>query len=158
MKIALVSSSEVIKVWTTDQTELHIRYALPDGSQISPVVLGWANEKYAVVPVTEFVTPEGKRTIGSPSYTLGRGVVVETYSVEDIPLRRPMVRKSTVQGRLIEAGRMDDAYAMLTQHPVSFARWFAPDQPRIYCDDPDAMAFVAAMNLDPAIFLAPEGE
>lgn len=69
---------------------------------------------------------------------------------------RPMVRKSTVQARLIEAGKMDAAYALLTSHPAFFARWFAPDRPRVFCDDPDAVMVVEALDLDPAVILAPE--
>ncbi|BCM19259.1 hypothetical protein [Mesorhizobium sp. J8] len=71
------------------------------------------------------------------------------------PPYRPTVLKSTVQARIITAGKMDEAYAMLTANPVYFARWFAPDHPVVYCDDPDAVGLVDALNLDPAEILAP---
>lgn len=71
-----------------------------------------------------------------------------------LPPPRPTVRKSTVQTRLIEAEKMGDAYALLTSHPVFFARWFAPDRPEVYCDDPDAVQFVTGLGLDPAEVLA----
>jgi hypothetical protein len=68
---------------------------------------------------------------------------------------RQTVLKSTVQARIIEAGKMDQAYAALTSNAVYFARWFAPDRPVVYCDDPDAMGLVQAIGLDPAVILAP---
>lgn len=155
MKLALITASEVLKVWTlpAGATELAIRHTLPDGNQVSPVVLGWSDDTYSVVAVTEFEVPEGKVTKGPPSYALVDGEVVETYTVEDF---RPMVRKSTVQARLIAAGKMGDAYAALTTNADHFARWFAPDQPRVYCDDADLVAFLVALGLDPETFLAPE--
>ncbi|WP_281405369.1 hypothetical protein [Mesorhizobium sp. B2-3-12] len=42
----------------------------------------------------------------------------------------------------------------MTANPVYFARWFAPDHPAVYCDDPDAVALVQALGLDPADILA----
>jgi len=50
---------------------------------------------------------------------------------------------------------MDQAYAALASEPKYFARWFAPDHPVVYCDDPDAIAFVVALNLDAAKISAP---
>lgn len=69
---------------------------------------------------------------------------------------RPMVRKSIVQARLIDAGKMDEAYAILIGNPEYFARWFAPDRPEVYCDDPDAVLVVTMLGLDPEIILAVE--
>ncbi len=71
-------------------------------------------------------------------------------------IERAKVLKSAVQARIIEAGKMPAAYAALTQNPVYFARWFAPDHPAVYCDDPDAVALVRALGLDPAVILAAE--
>jgi hypothetical protein len=71
------------------------------------------------------------------------------------PPVRAMVVKSVVQARIIDVGKMGDAYAMLTANPVYFARWFAPDHPAVYCDDPDAVGLVLALGLDPAVILAP---
>jgi hypothetical protein len=71
---------------------------------------------------------------------------------EDQP--RSMVAKSVVQSRIIDAGKMADAKALLDANPVYFARWFAPDHPSVYCDDPDAMALVTALGLDPTVILA----
>jgi len=68
---------------------------------------------------------------------------------------RQMIAKSTVQARIIAAGKMDAAYAALTGNSAYFARWFAPDHPAVYSDDPDAVALVQALGLDPATILAP---
>jgi hypothetical protein len=75
--------------------------------------------------------------------------------VPPAPPRR-MIRKSLVQQRLIDAGLMDDAYAALMAHPASFARWFAPDHPRVYADDVDAIALLAAIGANAEVILAPE--
>lgn len=69
---------------------------------------------------------------------------------------RQTVLKSIVQARIIAAGKMPDAYAALTSNPVYFARWFAPDRPEVYCDDPDAVGLVKALGLDPTVILAPQ--
>lgn len=63
------------------------------------------------------------------------------------------VLKSTVMGRLTSA-QMASAFALLTGNPVLFAKWFAPDKPYVNCDDPDAIAFVRQLELDPAVILA----
>lgn len=68
---------------------------------------------------------------------------------------RPTVAKSTVQARIIEKGKMDEAYLALTSNTAYFARWFAPDRPVVYCDDPDAILLVTAIGLDPTVILAP---
>lgn len=68
---------------------------------------------------------------------------------------RRMIRKSIVQQRLIGAGLMEAAYAALTSQPVAFARWFAPDHPEVYADDPDALALIAALGADAETVMAP---
>jgi len=72
------------------------------------------------------------------------------------PTARRMVRKSVVQARLIDAGLMDAAYAALTANSAHFARWFAPDHPEVYADDPDALALLAAIEADAESVMAPE--
>ncbi len=157
-KIALIEGNSVHHVWPVGdgETELAIRFTLPDGSQISPVSVGWANDTYAIVAVSEFVVPEGKVITGAPSYSVDAGAVIETYPVDDAPVYRPMVRKSIVQQRLIEAGKMNAVYAALTSNAAYFARWFAPDRPAVYCDDPDALILLAAIGADPSTILAEE--
>ncbi|WFP61479.1 hypothetical protein [Mesorhizobium sp. WSM4904] len=71
------------------------------------------------------------------------------------PAARQLVLKSVVQARIIAAGKMPQAYAVLTANPIYFARWFAPDHPAVYCDDPDAVGLVRLLGLDPVTILAP---
>ena len=81
--------------------------------------------------------------------------VLAPYGLQG-PTARRKVLKSVVQGRLIDAGKMDAAYAALTQMPSQFARWFAPDRPEVYADDPDALALLAAIGADVETVMAPE--
>ena len=157
MKIALIDGSTVLQTWSAPNGEVATRYTLPDGSQISPVLLGWSSGDYAVVEVIPFDVPEGKQVVGAPSYAVSDGVVLETYQVEDIPAPpRRMIRKSTVQQRLIDAELMDAAYAALTANPTYFARWFAPDRPEVYADDPDALLLLAGIGADAEIIMGAE--
>ncbi|MDF2994685.1 MAG: hypothetical protein K0R27_322 [Xanthobacteraceae bacterium] len=73
---------------------------------------------------------------------------------EPSPPPRRRLPKSLVQDRLIAAGKLDAAYAALTAHPASFARWFAPDHPEVYADDPDALELLAAIGADAAQVMA----
>lgn len=73
------------------------------------------------------------------------------------PTARRTLRKSLVQARLIEAGLMDAAYAALMGNPVYFARWFAPDRPEVFADDPDALLLLAAIEADAEVIMAPPG-
>jgi len=158
-KIAFVSASTVVDVFplADGETELAIRYTMPNGAQVSPVSLGWSRGSYHVLEVVEFVVPEGKRISGPVEYTVDPdGFVIENYPVEDVTAERTMVRKSIVQQRLIDAGKMDEAYAALTANPTYFARWFAPDRPQVYCDDPDALLLLQAIGADPEVIMAVE--
>ncbi|TIN38843.1 MAG: hypothetical protein E5Y10_25005 [Mesorhizobium sp.] len=96
---------------------------------------------------------DGQRfpTMSSPAFHDGENFT----GPEPTPPPRQTIRKSVVQARIIDAGKMASAYAALTQNPVYFARWFAPDRPEVYCDDPDAVLLVTALGLDPDAILAP---
>lgn len=156
MKIALVENTTVHQVWPTSGNELSIRHDLPDGTQVSPVCLGWSNDRFAVLPVVEFTIPVGKQIAGPAEYVVEGGEVVETYPVEDAVPLRTLIRKSIVQQRLIDTGKMNAAYAALTSNATYFARWFAPDRPQVYCDDPDALQLLAAIGADPLVIMAEE--
>lgn len=86
-KIALIDAESVYHVWNVGEgvTELAIWHTLPSSDRISPVTLGWTDGVYSVVSVEEFDVPEGKRTVGAPSYTVENGAVSESYDIEDIP-------------------------------------------------------------------------
>lgn len=68
---------------------------------------------------------------------------------------RTLVSKSTVMARVIAAGKMAQAQTTLWSMPDKFARWFAPDQPSVFADDPDTVAFITSLGLDPKVILAP---
>lgn len=121
MKIALISGASVHRVWTlpAGATELAIRYALPNGNQLSPVCLGWSKGGYAVVEVTEFTIPEGKQRAGEASYEISNGVVVESYEVEDIP-PQPMPDRVTARQfklALLAADLLDDVETFIASQP-----------------------------------------
>lgn len=84
--IALISLNpqEVLRTFNVER-EAAVRVTLPNGSNLSPVTLGWAAGNYAVWPVERFEVPEGKERVGSVSYEFGDGVVREVYGVQDIP-------------------------------------------------------------------------
>lgn len=116
------------------------------------------------VLVQNGVVVQADRTGGQPEgFIEAPGEVCPGYLYQDgefvlppaAPPPRPTVLKSVVQSRIIEAGKMPDAYAALTANPIYFARWFAPDHPAVYCDDADAVTLVTALGLDPAVILAP---
>lgn len=68
---------------------------------------------------------------------------------------RRKVLKSTVVARLIATGKINAAFAALNANKAAFARWFSPDHPAVYADDPEALALLAAIGADPAVILAP---
>jgi hypothetical protein len=154
MRIALADGSTVLQTWHAETGEAAVRCELPDGSQLSPIVLGWSSGDFAVLEVGPFVVPGGKRTVGGPSYEVIDGRAVESYEVEDIPAQRRLVRKSTITARLIAAGKMEAAHAALMASPINFARWIAADRPAIYFDDPDAIALLTAIEADVEAIMA----
>lgn len=129
-------------------------FDLPNGDRASPAQDNWDNGDYRLAEIQPAdAVPEGKQVVSS-SVKLVAGEPRYIHVLEDVPPIRPSILKSIVQQRIIDAGKMDDAYAALTANPVYFARWFAPDHPSVYCDDPDAVGLVTALGLDPAIILA----
>jgi hypothetical protein len=65
------------------------------------------------------------------------------------------VLKSVIISRLIAAEKIEAARAALDQDAAAYARWWAPDRPAINCDDPDALALLAAIGADPDVILGP---
>ncbi|TJV19701.1 hypothetical protein [Mesorhizobium sp.] len=102
------------------------------------------------IPFT--ASPDDPEPFGRAVYEEIKDIPIAPYVAP--PPARQMVQKSVVQARIMAAGKMGDAYAVLTTNPIYFARWFAPDRPVVYCDDPDAVALVQALGLDPIVILA----
>lgn len=70
------------------------------------------------------------------------------------PVRR-LVPKSLIVSRLQAAGRLAAARAALDADLYARERWYAPDKPAIYADDPEALALLSAIGADPEAILAP---
>jgi hypothetical protein len=74
------------------------------------------------------------------------------------PVVRTLVRKSTVIRRCHEAGVLAAVMAIL-DHPSNAyakARWWAPDWPEVFADDPEMVAMLTAVGADVAVITAPE--
>ena len=59
---------------------------------------------------------------------------------------RRLIPKSVVQERVHLVGKLDLALAALNSDAISFARWFAPDWPNVYFDDPGLLAILEAIG------------
>lgn len=81
--------------------------------------------------------------------------VLEPYGLLG-PTARRKIKKSVVSARLIEAGKMSAAFQVLNSNPTYFARWFVPDRPYVYADDPDALLLLRAIGADADVIMAPE--
>lgn len=64
------------------------------------------------------------------------------------PARR-LVPKSVVQERVNALGKLTAAFQVLNADAASFGRWFAPDWPRVYADDPGLLAVLAQIGCTP---------
>lgn len=74
------------------------------------------------------------------------------------PVVRTLVRKSTVIRRLHEAGKLAAVMEVLDApaNVYAKARWWSPDWPEIYTDDPEAVAVISGVGGDVSVILAPE--
>jgi len=126
----------------------------------------WSDDELAAIGLVKpvpFVAPAGQVTVGSPTYQLVDGAVQEIYATAPAPAApTPTILKSVVTARIIAAGNNVDgkAYIALAQaallgNAAAFARWIAADQPSVNANDPDAVALVKGIGLDPAVILAP---
>lgn len=62
---------------------------------------------------------------------------------------RRLIRKSLVQERIHAIGKWDamiDAIMPDGRPSIFYARWFAPNHPNVYFDDPDLLAMLAAVG------------
>lgn len=73
------------------------------------------------------------------------------------PPPRRMVPKSTIVTRLNTAGKLSAASSALNADLYTRERWYAPDKPALYFDDPEALALLQAIGADPAVIMA-EGD
>jgi hypothetical protein len=109
------SDNEVISVHFSDPGWVD----LPGVGKVSPAVIGWSGNGYAIRAMERFSVPAGKVAVGSPSYSVGvGGIVRETYSVEDAPVERVRVSKPIIIDRLNAAGKLAAARAALDESDI----------------------------------------
>lgn len=60
---------------------------------------------------------------------------------------RPELPKSTVIARLDGIDKLNAVWTILNAMPVLFAKWFSPDWPNVYCDDPGMLQVFQAAGL-----------
>lgn len=120
-------------------------------NQFGTIDLEINHPEFGWIPFT--ASPDDLEPFGRAVYEDLKGSPIAPYV--PAPPARQLVLKSVVQARIIAAGKMPAAYAALTANPVYFARWFAPDRPTVYCDDPDAVGLVQALGLNPTDILNP---
>lgn len=134
------------------------RLLLPDVDPVTcvmPPEAGWEGFGFRIADVVPAgLAPEGQRVVGR-TVALVDGVPTELLMLEESPPPpRRMIPKSLVTQRVIDAGKIDQAMAMLQMDWAKFARWVAPDQPAVYFDDPDTVAMVEALELDSEVIMA----
>jgi hypothetical protein len=74
------------------------------------------------------------------------------------PVVRALIRKSTIIRRCHEAGVLTAVMAILDAPANAYAkaRWWAPDWPEVFADDPEMVAMLTAVGADVAVITAPE--
>lgn len=158
MDLALVrlDPAEIVFTFPASARSLTLPGGEPN-TVISPPQAGWEGFGFRIAQVIPAdPPPEGKVAVAR-TVELIDGVPAELLTLEDAPPEpRRMVAKSLVTQRVIDAGKIDQAMAMLQMDWAKFARWVAPDQPAVYFDDPDAIAMIEALELDPEVIMAPE--
>lgn len=116
----------------------------------------YANEENtAAVVETEEAGAVALSAVDTPAewqVLLNSGVSVQAYAPPTPPRR--LVKKSVIIQRLIAADLIGAARTALDADTSAYARWWAPDKPEIYFDDPDALALLQAIGADPAVILA----
>lgn len=145
--IALISlkPQQVLRTFNVER-EAAVRVDLPDGSQLSPVTLGWTDGKYAVWAVEPFEAPESKERVGPVSYEFWDDVVREVYDVQDAPPPpRRMVPKWLIVARLTDQ-QLEQAIGLMTVRQQE--RWRAAAFPDIYADDPEMVAILTYVGAD----------
>lgn len=73
---------------------------------------------------------------------------VEWAEMQAVPPEAPrrLIPKSVVQERINAVGKLGAALTALNAQPLYFARWFAPNYPNVFFDDPDMLALLAAVG------------
>jgi hypothetical protein len=131
MTVALITNNPqaVVGVFASAPNPL----ALPNGEQVYGAAVPWTSQDgaYSLVAVTPFSLPAGKETVGSPSYSISGGSVVETYATQTIPAA-PAPTPAEIASAALAAG-------------IAIASTSSPALNAIYSVDPGAQANVTAI-------------
>ena len=65
-----------------------------------------------------------------------------------------VVQKSVIINRLEDAGLLNKAFFYMQSNPAMFLRWSSPDRLFVRIDDPDVLAMLDEIGVDPAVILA----
>lgn len=87
MSIALIKTNplSIIEVFPGDYADVNV--AVGGARQMRKVGVGYATPDglYRMVPVMPFIPPDGRMTVGDPSYAINAdGVVTKTFATEPI--------------------------------------------------------------------------
>lgn len=66
---------------------------------------------------------------------------------------RRLVPKSLIVERLNAAGKLAAAKSALDANLYARERWYAPDKPAVYADDPEVLSLLAAIDADHEVIL-----
>lgn len=112
--------------------------------------IDWEDETFLVAAAVPAEVPEGKQ-VTERSLAFADGVVTETLTLEDIPVERRQVLKSTIVARLSDDELAAALAAMTTRQKE---QWYASDKPAIYADDEATVTLLTAIGADPDVVLA----
>lgn len=106
-------------------------------------------EAGGVFLVKEDPAPAGKQ-IKSETLRLVSGRPVAKSVFEDIPAPpRRLIKKSVIHERVNAVGKLESVLAVLQTQAILYARWFAPDWPEVYFDDPNMLAVLNGVGCTP---------
>lgn len=73
------------------------------------------------------------------------------FPVEETPPPPPrrLISKSVIHERVNAVGKLDEAFAALNASPILFGRWFAPNWPNVYFDDPSMLTLLQSIGCTP---------
>jgi hypothetical protein len=129
-----------------------IGHVVDQEEEHSPLALSLLTEedraRYMIQTVDVAEPPAGERE-ASRSFTVGEdGTITAELAFEPAPPAPPPPRrklpKSTIHSRVNEIGRLGACFAIIQSSPDLFGKWFAPDWPNVYCDDPGLLQVLEA--------------
>jgi hypothetical protein len=95
---------------------------------------------------------DGTYELTVPNQWMGAVNAADPERPPPVPPRT--VPKSLIISRLAEAGKSSEAFTALTSDPALFLTWFSADKPVVNSNDPDTIAFLEMLDVDPDTILA----